>query len=558
MSILSAPAKIKDIKRFQEIVTTVWEEGFSFALDKANLKWRIPIEIRLAHILRRGTKIFQKEPVDNYPVRLNRLLTKLGPTFVKLGQVLSLRSDLLPQELTTELSKLINQVPAFSFSKVKKIVETQLGQPIEKVFKEFDTTPLAAASLAQVHRAVLQDGTKVAVKILRPGVEEIVHNDISLLRFFAGIIESRIPEWKIYRPTLLVKEFEETIIRELDFNIEAVHAKRFAAMFEDDDTVKIVKVYPEYSSKRILTMDLVEGIMLDDEKMMRRHNIDKKILAQNGVNALLKQVFVEGFFHADPHPGNYFALPGNIFAFIDYGMVGRLTQKNRLELAAFFISFINRDSESAISHLLHLVEMNDSSNIPAFEHDVDDVLHEWFGAQLKDVNLTNSFMRIIESGRNNNIYFPSGFAYLAKSLVTIESMGYSLDPEFDFAKQMRPFIKEIVKSELNPKKQAIRLVDKSLDYINYAQSLPEATMRVIDKLDKGEIGIKIDPGEWSELEERIVSGGYKRFVSTVITVIIVSVGLSYLVNLGVFRIEFSVGIAGIILLLFFLIWLWRR
>ncbi len=558
MSIFSLADTIGDIKRFRTIIGLVWEEGFAFLLERARLKWGVPIECRIRCFLKMCAGMWQPEPGNEYSVRLRRLLTKLGPSFVKLGQVLSLRPDLLPQELTSELSKLTNQVPPFSFAEVEQIIEKDLGKPIEKVYKQFDKEPLAAASLAQVHKAVLFNGTSVAVKVQRPGIRDIIQKDIHIMAFFARIIEERIPEWKVVRPTLLVKEFAETIGRELDFTIEAVHAKRFETMYKDDKTVKVAQVYKEYSSKNILTMELIEGIPLNDEKAIKLAQIDKKILAQNGVNALLRQVFVEGFFHADPHPGNYFALPGSVFAFVDYGMAGRLMPKDRLELASFFISFLNEDSESAILHLLHIVDSSKATNLASFEHDIDDILHEWYGSKLKDVSLAQTFFRIMESGRRNGVYFPSSFAYLGKSLLTTESMGHALDPEFDFVSQMRPYIQKIIKEELNPLKTKTKMLDQSLDYISYVKTFPEMTMRLLEKLGSGEIGVKINPQELADLEKKISSSGFRRLVMTIVIMILIALGVTYLIQYSALNLQLSFGTFGAGLLIVLLVWLWRK
>jgi len=514
MSVLPITDTIGDLKRFKAIAAIVYEEGFAFLLEKSRLRFFVPIECRIRCFLKQCVGMWQPSPTNDYPVRLRLLLTKLGPSFIKLGQILSLRPDLLPQEVTNELSKLTNQVPPVSFEGAKLVIEKDLGKPLDVLFKHFDRTPLAAASLAQVYKAELPNGTKVAVKVQRPGIAQTIKKDIHIMAFFARMIEERVPQWRVYKPVELVREFADAIGRELDFTIEAIHAKRFAAMFEGDKTIKVAKIYKDYSAKNVLTMDLIEGIKLDDEKALRRADIDKKTLAQNGAQALLRQVFVEGFFHADPHPGNYFALPGNVFAFIDYGMVGRMMQKDRLEFASFFISFLNEDSESAIKHLLHIVDASRATNLPSFEHDVDDILHEWYGAKLKDVSLAQTFLRITESGRKNGIYFPSSFAYLGKALFTTEAMGYALDPDFDIARQMRPYIKRIIKEELNPIKLKTKIMDQSLDYINYASAFPELTMRFLEKLDSGKVGVAISPETIHELEVHLNWSGYKKILVT--------------------------------------------
>ncbi len=558
MSLLGFSDTIGDIKRFRTIAGLVYEEGFALFIEKARLKWVVPVECRIRCFLKQCVGMWRPEAGDDFPVRFRILLTKLGPSFVKLGQVLSLRPDLIPHELTAELSKLTNQVPPFPYSQARQIIEKDLGKPIEKIFKRFDQKPLAAASLAQVHKAELPDGTKVAVKVERPGIRDMIQKDIHIMAFFARLIQDRVPEWRIVRPTSLVREFADTIGRELDFTIEAVHAKRFAAMFANDPTVKVARVFKEYSSKNVLTLELIEGIQLDNEKAIAASKIDKRVLAKNGVNALLRQVFVEGFFHADPHPGNYFALPGNVFAFIDYGMVGRMMQKDRLEFASFFISFLNQDSESAIKHLLHIVDTSHATNLPSFEHDVDDILHEWYGAKLKEISLVQAFLRIMESGRKNGVSFPSSFAYLGKSLLTTESMGYALDPDFDFAQEMRPFIKNIIKEELNPRRAQTKLLDQSLDYLTYAQTFPETTMKLLEKLEGGELGVKIDQGELLELEKKLGSSSFKRLVATIVVMVILAAGITYLIQYGIANLRFSVGTFGIVLLGILLLWLSRK
>lgn len=558
MSVFDLKDKIGDIKRFREIAALIYEEGFGFILEKSRLRWLVPVECRIRCYFKEKAGTWHMEPGEDYPMRLRILLTKLGPTFIKLGQVLSLRPDLLPQELTSELSKLTNQVPPFPYEEVKKIVEKDLGKPVEKLFKSFDKSPLAAASIAQVHKAVLYDGTPVAVKVQRPGIRDMVGKDIHIMAFFARMIEEYVPAWRVYRPASLIKEFADTIGRELDFTIEAVHAKRFAAMFEGDETVKVAKVYKEYSTKNVLTMELIEGVKLDDENALKKAKIDKKILAKNGVNALLRQVFVEGFFHADPHPGNYFVLPGNVFAFIDYGMVGRMMEKDRLELASFFISFLNEDSESAIKHLLHIVDASQAVDTASFEHDVDDILHEWFGARLKDVSLTQTFLRIMESGRKNNVYFPSSFAYLGKSLLTTESMGFSLDPEFDFASQMRPYINKIIKEELNPLKVKTKIIDQSLDFVRYTKTFPEMTMQLLEKINSGEIGVKINAEELKELEINFNMESYKKLAVTILSAGLFAFGAAYIVENKLLNFHVSITTVGIIFLAGLTLWILRK
>lgn len=556
MSILTLADTIGDIKRFRYIITTLFEEGFDFFVDRAKLSWLVPLDCRIRCFLK--IKITGKPSEEDLPARTRKVLIKLGPTFIKLGQIMSLRPDLLPPQLCDELAKLTDQVPSVPYLVVKQTVEKELKQPIAKLFKHFDENPRASASLAQVHQANLPNGTKVAVKVQRPGIKGIIEKDIHIMLYLAHVIEEKIPAFRIYRPVATVKEFAETIMRELDFTTEAIHAKRFARMFEGDPTVKVAGVFDEYSTKNILTMELIEGTKVDDTLSLKKMHIDKKILAQNGVNAFLRQVFVAGFFHADPHPGNYFALPGNIFAFVDYGMVGRLNAQDRRELASLFISFINQDSESAIGHIKHLVQTSEDSNISSFEHDVDDTLAQWYGAKLREVSLATAFYKIIESGRRNKIYFPSSLVFLSKALFTTEAMGYRLDPDFDFGREMAPFIKEILKSELSPQKLLQKSQDMFLDYVNYLEMLPEKTVSLLDKIESGEIGVKINPEELKELEIKISSENYKRLSTTIIASFLFAFGAAYLVENKLLNLHISVATFGSVFLLVIVLWVLRH
>ncbi len=529
MSIFSLGDTIGDLKRFRDIVTIISENGFAYVIDKTELKWAVPFQYRVRAFFKAHLGMVDTSRQDTLPVRLRKLFIRLGPTFVKLGQVLSVRSDLLPPEFTAELSKLTDEVPPFSYQEAKKIIEAEFKQPVNKLFKQFDEKPLAAASLAQVHKAVLNSGEKVAIKVQRPGIRSVVEKDIHIMFYLAKIIEERVPEFRVYRPVAIVREFADSIMRELDFTAEAAHAKRFERMFAGDPTVKVAHMFSDYSTKNVLTMELIRGVKVDDVTKLTEKGIDPKILAVNGANAFLCQVFLEGFFHADPHPGNYFAMPNNIFAFIDYGMVGRLSTYDRRELASLFISFVNHDSESVIEHIKHLVEIPVSANIEAFEHDVDDILDQWYDAKLREISLAEAFFKIIDSGRKNRIYFPAKFVFLGKTLFTIEAMGQRLDPDFDFSKQLEPFIKKILQAELNPLRIKTQIEDKALDYVSYLETLPQMTIRLLEKIDSGEIGVKINSEEMREIEIKMNNDNYKQLV-----------------------------IFGLIFLLIFLLWVLKR
>lgn len=559
MNIFTVKQRTGDLKRARFIAAAVFESGFGFLFSRAQVKWLVPLECRIRCYLKACVGQWNTGPPErDLPVRLRRLLIRLGPTYVKLGQVLSLRADILPESIRRELSTLTNQVPPFPYTDIKGIVEEDLGKPIGELYKKFDKTPLAAASIAQVHGAILPDGTPVAVKVRRPDIQAVIEKDIRILRYLAGVMEKQAPEWKAYRPVQVVDEFAETIRRELDFEIEAIHAKRFAMMFAGDNTVKVAHTYASHTSRRVLTMDLISGVKLDDNAALQKAGINKKLLAQNGVNAQLRQVFVEGFFHADPHPGNYFALPGSVFAFIDYGMVGRLSTRDRRELASFFISFLNQDSESAIRHLKHLVTTTPDSNASSFEHDVDDILHQWYGAKLEDVSLADTFHRILDSGRRNRVYFPAGFTYLGKALYTTEAMGSALDPDFDFAKQLSPYAGKIIKQEVSPRLLKRKIIDMGLDYYSYLEEAPEKLMKLLDNLGSGRLEIQIDRQELDNFGENLAKQATRTLVTAIAASVLVVTGVMVLIQSGIITPHWNIAAPAVAALTLLLLWSWLR
>ena len=523
MSLLTLPSKVADIKRLRSILTLVSEAGFAYSVTQARLTHLIFWHHRALGFLRPRTSADAAHAAK----RLRQLLIKLGPTYIKLGQMLSVRSDLLPADYRDELALLTNRVPPFPFKEARQIIERELGRTLPVLFQEFDETPIGAASLAQVYRARLFSGEAVAVKVQRPGIRPTVEQDINLLRYLAQWIERHAPEWEGYRPVALVDEFADALENELDFGAEASHAKRFAQIFRGSETVRIARTYDEYSTRCVLTMDLIEGAPVSDAAHLQARGLDPKIVARNGARAMLRQVFIAGFFHADPHSGNYFALPNNVFAFIDYGMVGRLSTRERWELSAFFLALRNRDSETAIRHLRRLAKTQRGANMTAFERDVDDILYGWFGGDLARVRLGQAFAKVLESGRKNGVYFPSSLALLAKALYVTEAMGRSLDPHFDLTGLFNDFSSELLQSRLDLRKVKNDAQDKAFDALTYSEILPEEALRLILRLTEGELKISLDEAQLRQFEDAFAAQGMKRLGTAFVAALVGVAAVGY-------------------------------
>jgi ubiquinone biosynthesis protein len=345
--------RISSLARLRFILATVFLFGGRYLLERLKVLYLVPWNLRLR--ARFGGEAGRRlvPPGAGHalsPPVLRELLETLGPTFVKLGQILSLRPDFVGEDISRELSSLQSYVPPFPFREVERIIEEDLGKAPGEAFYRFDPEPVAAASLAQVHRAVLGDGTPVAVKVQRPDIRKTIEQDIRLLRYFAHLAEKFVPEVRAYNPVKVVEEFADWTGRELDFAVEGHNAERFRFAFRDNPFIEIPRVYWEFTTRRVLTMEYVEGVRVDDARAIEEHGLDPKEIALNGVNAQLQQILIDGFFHADPHPGNSFALPGNVLCFCDFGIVGYLSESQRRELTGCFVAFANRDLDHFLEH----------------------------------------------------------------------------------------------------------------------------------------------------------------------------------------------------------------
>lgn len=531
MSDMNIIKKFSSLNRLRYILTVIFKSGGGLWLERLNLKYLVSWRCRIMCFFRRKKKneclihkdngeLVVKEKV------LRKVLEELGPTFIKLGQVLSLRADIVGEKISQELTKLQSGVSTFPYEQVRGIIKDELGDYPEKIFKSFSKKAIAGASLAQVHSAVLKDGTKVAVKVQRPDVKKTIEQDINIFFYIAHLIEKHIPEYRIYKPYQLVKEFAEWTMSELDFRTEGHSADHFRAMFEDTRFINIPSIYWEYSNSRVLTMDFMDGLHSDDIKGMRKLGINQKNIATQGVKAMFRQFLIEGFFHADPHPGNFFALKGGILCLHDFGMVGYLSVDQRRELLSCFVAFVNKDIDNFQKHFLHLAKTDVKSEIEGFKKDIAQALDEFFYSPTQP-SIAWSFFRMVNSGTLRGVYFPTDLILFAKAMVTTESMGKILYPQFDFNKQFQPFVKKAYKAYLNPKKIMNNLESDIFDYINTIKTLPERTLELMKKIDQGNLGVKIDTAEILGIKEEFDRQNSIRVLGIIITAVLIVTGILF-------------------------------
>ena len=480
--------KIHDVQRLRRIMQVLVRHGFGYLISRLNID---------QHIVGRG--LFRFTPVKKLdtldlplPVRIRKVLEELGPTFIKLGQILSTRPDLIPLDLCKEFEKLQDDVPQFEYGKVEEQIKNELGSVVDELFDNFSHEPLAAASLSQVHTGKLKTGEKIIVKVQRPDIERVIMADLNILHTLANLAERYIQESRPYNPVEVIREFRKTVLKEIDFRIETNNIERFRRNFKEDDTIHIPRVFHNLSTKRVLTAERVEGIKVSDLGAIEKAGLDRKQIAINGANAVLKQVFVDGFFHADPHPGNIFVLEGNRIAFLDFGQVGRIHQKAKGQIANLLTAVIERDTTEIVEAFTAIGIVGKGVDIGKFELDVVDIVDHYYGIPLRELRMGQFLIEIIDIVSENRIKVPPDLFLLAKTLITIEGVGKKLDPEFDMVAQTKPFAERLMRDRYSPKLIARDIRKLLIAAAGLTKSFPKDFAEILKKIKSGTLRIEFE------------------------------------------------------------------
>jgi len=488
LPILRVNRNIRTIRRYRTILGVLIKYGFGHFVEQLNIDYYLELGKRIV-TLNKTPKELERL---SQPQRLRLVIEELGPTFIKLGQLLSTRPDVLGKEYIHEFSKLQDKVPAVSLAEVNSQIQREFGSPVEDLFAEFSEEPLAAASIAQVHRGKLKSGEEVVFKVRRPGIAKIVETDIDVLMGLAYLIEQHVPEVALYDPVGLVKEFRRNIMRELNFTREGRTIERFAVNFAASETVYTPKIFWDYSGEIVLTLEYIPGIKISELEKLKEQDYDLKEIARRGADAFLKQVLDYGLFHADPHPGNVFILPGQVICMLDYGMVGRLGQDLKDQLIDLLQALLNRDVDRIISQLLYSGELADESDLRSLKRDLHDFIEDYYDIVLQDIKAGRLLSEFIEILTHHRIHFPPDYMLLAKALVVMEGVGRQLDPEFNMISQMRPYIKRMVMERFSPKnlsEQAGRIANA---YTSLAKNLPQDIKEFLNRLNRNQFKIDLE------------------------------------------------------------------
>lgn len=464
------------LERASEIATVLFASGFGWLLDALGLQACVSPRCRVVCSLRPKRQCPHHVAMDApLPERMRAVLERLGPTFVKAGQMLALRPDYVPLEYAEALRSLHDAVPPFPGEQAERLIEEELQAPLAVLYDRFEREPFAAASLSQVHRAVLPGGQVVAVKVQRPGVAEQVERDLALLAFLARRLERRRPEALAFRPSAAVAELAEYTRRELDFRREARTAERVGELFADDESVVVPAVDWERTSRRVLTMELLEGARPAPAEQLRRAGLEPETLVRAGARAMLRQIFVHGLFHADPHPGNVLLLAGSRIAFLDFGMFGRLDRRTRRRMGFVFWALVAGEYEAVGEQLLRLSALRPGADPRGFRAAVGEAVEEWFGSRSRDYSIARLLLRQLALGSGYGIVFPPELMLLARALVNIESTAAVVDPALSLAELARPLLPELRRALLlDPHVLADAWHDNRFEYLALALELPDA------------------------------------------------------------------------------------
>ncbi|NPV54866.1 MAG: AarF/ABC1/UbiB kinase family protein [Firmicutes bacterium] len=493
----------RHLGRARQIANVLVKHGFGFVVDRLGgvVIFSIP-----RRALRR--KALEREGGAGGPgagekagwERVRLVAEDLGPTFIKLGQLLSTRPDVVPRSLVTELMKLQDEVSPISYAEIATVIASELGSKVEDLFTFFDPEPIAAASIGQVHRAILTTGEEVAIKVQRPGIERTVQLDLEILEDIAQLAEGRFAWAELYKPSIIVREFADTLRRELDYTTEAHNADVFARNFANDPSVRIPRVFWEFTSRRVLTLEYIRGIKVNDLQGIDVRGWDRRKIAENLARSMFKQIIIDGFFHADPHPGNITVVGDGTLAFVDFGMVGRLDEETRDKAINFLLAIVGRRASDVVRAMLDLGAVSPGIDVKQLELEIQDILQKYYDTPLNKINVGEVIESTMDLAFRYRIRMPSNLALLVKCLVTLEGIVDQLDPSVSPMEIAEPLGRQLLREKYAPEALAKSFVRGLVGYLGDLRILPEKIISVLSLMQEGELKLK---HEYRELERAI-------------------------------------------------------
>ncbi len=531
---------LQTIKRYHQIATVLVKYGFGELVSRMNLGMQI-----IPSSVKKASESFSRYSTAE---RVRMALEELGPTFVKLGQVLSTRPFLLPADYIIELSKLQDQVEPMPWSVASLVLTKELDKPVDETYGSFNEKPLASASLAQVHEATLKDGTPVVVKIQRQGVKKTIDSDMQILFDIAEMLERNVAESRQFDPTGLVEELAKSTQKEINFLNEARNVEIFAKNFEKEKGIKIPKVYREFTTSKILTLEKIRGTKISNIEELKRKGYDTELICKNGSRLVLKMIFEDGFFHADPHPGNLFVCEGNVIAPVDYGMMGTLSQWQMDLLGDMIMAAMSQDTGDIVKVLQKADVIPPETNIRDMEQDLSELIVKYYKISLKEIDMKMAIDDFFTFAQAHEIKFQSEYMLLGKALMTYEEVARLLYPEFNFVAEIGPYLRNIA-----TRKYSISKLTKdfrnALDEIRWlVVESPSELRRIADKLGRGELSVKMHHQGLKDLIKELDRSSNRISISLLIAALIVGSSMIMTIKEGIMI--FDVPLLGLIGYLF--------
>ncbi len=476
------------VQRYREVVTVFLKYGFDEFLQLVHANRYINSAFRISRRRKRRKVAVER----SRPVRLRLAIQDLGPTFVKMGQLLSTRADLLPDEYIQELRKLEDEVPPVPFSEIREKVEQELHAELGAVFAEFDETPLAAASIAQIHRGRLATGEQVVVKVQRPGLRQRIETDLEIMHNLATLMEKHVEGWSIHQPSKIIRQMSHMLQKELDFTIEASHIQRFAHQFRKERTLHVPEVYSDVSGEKVLTLEYLEGIKATRIDLLREKGYDLKQIAHQTAELMMKQIFVHGFFHADPHAGNLFVLPGQEISFIDFGLMGTMNRKLREHFADLLFFIARHDESAATDALLKLTVSQRPPERGPLETDVAEFMTLHFYKPIRQMSFGRLLQELLNKTTRHGLRIPMEIFLLIKAVGTFESVVRQLDPDFDILRETAPYVRRVRMDRAHPSRLTRNLLESSLSALEFIKELPDDLRALVRSLEQGKARVAFE------------------------------------------------------------------
>jgi len=517
LSFLETPG---DIKRFLEIMRIFLKYGWESSKDLKSMKEKFPFLSRLegSHVGGKGIP---------GPVKLRKIFEELGPTFIKFGQMLSTRPDLIKEDYINELRKLQDEAPPFAFVEVKHIIKNELKKPVDKIFKNFERKPVAAASIGQVHLAELHNGQKVAVKVQRPDIVHTIAEDLRIIQFIAGLVEKSIKETQYYNPTSIAAEFAETIRKELDYNMEAKNAERFAVNFKHDKVVKIPKIYWKYTSQKVITLEKVRGKKISEFYGLKDKAIKKRI-ANAYIDCFFKQMLLYGFFQADPHPANIFVYLQKgkpIISLVDFGIVGRLDNELRDNFAAVMVLIVDRNPKGLAKQLQAMKLINRLDDQQQFELELAEMIDYFYDVEGNRVDVAGFGNALIKLMVKHKIKIPKHYILFLRSIGIAQDSVQKLYPEINLIEDAQPYIVKLLKEKTKPEYMFRSFRENYFEFQRFFTEFPESIMKIFKKMENEDFKISIEAKTMDELGHSLHESSNTLGISIIVAALILASAL---------------------------------